>query len=78
MKNIFLQNIHFAFFDQWFANLSEKEQHEILEKTPGVEKYAGIELVTETFDEQKGFEFKIVDQDKWNLAKQKHDFLSNI
>jgi hypothetical protein len=78
MENIFLRNVHFVLFDNWFINLTEKEQDFILENTPGIEKYLGIELQSETFDEEKGFEFKIVNKERWDKAKEKHDFIKDL
>ena len=76
--NIYLNNYHFLVFDQWFTTLPEKQQEQILENTPGIEKYLGIELVSEIFDIEKGFEFKIIDEEKWNSAKKAHHFLQNL
>jgi hypothetical protein len=75
---IFLKNIHFINFDSWFCGLNENEQDQILQNYGGLEKYLGIELVNETYDEEKGFEFKIVDKDRWTQSLLVHDFLNNL
>lgn len=74
----FLNNTHFIHFDKWFENLDDKTQTEIIQNYGGLEKYLGIELVNEFYDEEKGFEFKIVNQDRLTEASLDHDFLNNL
>jgi hypothetical protein len=78
METIFLKNIHFLLFDKWFEELSESEQQSILQNTPGLENYLGIHLKSEVFDEEKGFEFEVMDVDRWTKMKQLHEFLQNL
>ena len=78
MKTIYLKNIHFVLFDEWFTKLSESEQESILQNTPGIENYLGVHLKSEVFDEEKGFEFEIIDEDRWNTIKQIHEFLQSV
>ena len=78
MENVFLKNIHFIYFDDWFINLSDEEQQDCMTKYPTVSDYTGLELVKEEYDEEKGFEFKIIDEIRWNLAKQNHEFLKDL
>ena len=59
-------------------NLDEKHQDEILQNYGGLEKYLGIELINETYDEEKGFEFKIINHDRWSQALLSHNFLNNL
>lgn len=75
---IYLKNIHFINFDNWFINLDESTQNQLMQEYVGLEKYLGIELVSEIYDEEKGFEFKIVDQDRWSQSLITHDFLNNL
>lgn len=78
LKTIFLKNIHFICFDNWFVKLPELEQNDLISKYEGLEKYLGIELASTSYDEEKGFEFKILDLDRWEQKKIEHDFLQNI
>jgi hypothetical protein len=78
METIFLKNVHFLLFDQWFSLLSEAEQLSLTDKDPGLESYLGLLLKNEIYDEEKGFEFEIVDSEKWNKGKEKHDFLQSL
>lgn len=76
MENtVFLKNIHFVFFDNWFMNLSEKEQDTLISDYGGLEKYLGIKLNNPTYDEDKGFQFDIVDNERWNEKYAEHEFL---
>ena len=74
----FLKNVHFVEFDKWFENLDEKNQDNIIQNYGGLENYLGIELVNETYDEEKGFEFKVINHDRWTEGLSKHDFLNNL
>ena len=78
MDLINLKNYHFLCFDAWFASLPEKNQDEIIENYGGLEKYLGIELTSENYSEETGFEFKIINYDRWNTAKGEHSFLSDL
>ena len=73
-----LKNYHFLSFDTWFASLSEKNQDEIIENYGGLEKYLGVELTSENYSDETGFEFRIINYDRWNKAKSEHSFLEGI
>jgi hypothetical protein len=76
METIYLKNIHFVYFDNWFIGLSEKEQDDLISNYGGLEKYLGINLISTKYDEEKGFEFEIVDKDRWNQKNIQHEFLN--
>jgi hypothetical protein len=75
---IHLKNIHFINFDHWFLSLDDDNQKQIMERYGGLENYLGIQLTNEEYDEEKGFEFKIINQDRWAQAVLDHDFLNNL
>lgn len=79
MENlIYLKNLHFVYFDDWFIKLSEKEQDELISSYGGLENYLGIELINTTYDEDKGFEFKIKDSERWEQKVKEHEFLNYL
>lgn len=75
-KTIYLKNLHFVYFDDWFTRSTEKEQDELISNYGGLEKYLGIELSNTTYDEIKGFEFKIIDDERWEQKIKQHEFLN--
>ena len=75
---IYLNNLHFILFDEWFNKLPEDQQEKIFDESPNIESYLGINLVSEDFCEEKGFLFEIVNDAKWQSALTKHTFLSNL
>ena len=52
---IYLNNLHFILFDEWFNKLPEDQQEKIFDESPNIESYLGINLVSEDFCEEKGF-----------------------
>ena len=74
MDNIIISNSQFAFLDIWYEQMSDSEREQVDSNYTSQLDYLGIELVSEDFTED-GFEFSIVDQSKWNRAKQIHSFL---
>jgi hypothetical protein len=74
MDNIIISNNQFAFLDIWYERISDSEREQINLNYTSQLDYLGIKLASEDFTED-GFEFSIIDEAKWNKAKQIHSFL---
>ena len=71
MNFIYLTNTHLAILDKWYQEISEELKNEIYLEYKCQLDYLGLELVAEIYGE-KGFEFRIVNNENWEKAKKLH------
>ena len=72
MENITLSNLQFNFLDIWYEQLSDQERSVIDSSYTSQLDYLGLQLLSE---QNERFNFVVIDQQKWNRAKNTHTFL---
>ena len=71
MNYIYLTNTHLTILDNWYQKISKEAKNEIDSKYKSQLEYLGLELVAEIYGE-KGFEFRIINNENWEKAKELH------
>jgi hypothetical protein len=71
MENITLSNLQFNFLDIWYEQLSDQERLVVDSNYTSQLDYLGLQLLSE---QNERFNFVVIDQQKWNTAKNTHTF----